>query len=215
MTFAWRIASLAFAAGLVVLWQLLADQVLVSRVFFPAPSRAFAVLGEWASNGELWHPLAGTVWRMLLGWGAATILGVALGAAIASSALTRDLFEPTIEFLPPLPSSAMIPRSSVTLLVPIFATTVRTASPPRIRTRSRRCGRRHPAGHRHARRPHGPRPPRAGPADASPVGAARRCGIARWSGLSLPGSGGRRTQRGRLGGALRSGVALPVQPVTA
>ena len=32
------------------------------------------------------------------GWGAATILGVALGALIASSALTRDLFEPTIEF---------------------------------------------------------------------------------------------------------------------
>ena len=83
MTLVWRIASLAFAAVLLALWQILADQGVISRVFFPAPSRAFAVLGEWASSGELWQPLAGTVWRMLLGWGGAIILGVALGAAIA------------------------------------------------------------------------------------------------------------------------------------
>jgi ABC-type nitrate/sulfonate/bicarbonate transport system permease component len=111
----WRLASLAFAAGLVGLWQLAADHGLISRVFFPAPSRAFDVLGEWAASGELWRPLAGTVWRTLAGWLGATALGVVLGAAIASSALTRDLFEPTVEFLRPLPSSAMIPPAILLL----------------------------------------------------------------------------------------------------
>jgi len=111
----WLIASVAFAAALVGLWQLLADQGLISRVFFPAPSRAFAFLGEWAGSGELWGPLLGTIWRTLVGWLGATMLGVILGAAIASSTVTRDLFEPTVEFLRPLPSSAMIPPAILLL----------------------------------------------------------------------------------------------------
>jgi ABC-type nitrate/sulfonate/bicarbonate transport system permease component len=115
MRAAWFAASLAFAAALVALWQLLADHGLISRVFFPAPSRAFDFLGEWTSSGELWGPLAGTVWRTLAGWLGATLLGVILGAAIASSPVTRDLFEPTVEFLRPLPSSAMIPPAILLL----------------------------------------------------------------------------------------------------
>ena len=105
----WRLASFAFAALLIALWQFAADHGLISRVFFPAPSRAFDVLREWVESGELWLPLAGTVWRTFAGWIAATVLGVILGAIIASSTTTRDLFEPSVEFLRPLPSSAMIP----------------------------------------------------------------------------------------------------------
>ena len=40
----WRLASFAFAALLIALWQFAADHGLISRVFFPAPSRAFDVL---------------------------------------------------------------------------------------------------------------------------------------------------------------------------
>jgi ABC-type nitrate/sulfonate/bicarbonate transport system permease component len=104
-----RLAGILFAAALVALWQVVADAGVVSRVFLPAPSRSFSVLWGWIGSGELWQPLAGTIWRMLLGWLGACMLGVALGAAIASSALTRDLFAPTVEFLRPLPSSALIP----------------------------------------------------------------------------------------------------------
>lgn len=112
---AWRIASLGFAALLIAAWELAVDHGLVSRVFFPAPSRSWAVLEGWIESGELWGPLAGTVWRTLAGWLAASIVGVALGAAIASAALTRDLFEPTVEFLRPMPSSAMIPPAILLL----------------------------------------------------------------------------------------------------
>lgn len=112
---AWRFASVAFAALLIALWEILVDHGHISRVFFPAPSRAFAVLQEWVSSGELWGPLAGTIWRTFAGWLAATALGVILGAVIASSTVTRDLFEPTVEFLRPLPSSAMIPPAILLL----------------------------------------------------------------------------------------------------
>jgi sulfonate transport system permease protein len=115
MNAGWRIASFAFAAGLIGLWQLAAEYNLVSRVFFPAPERIFAVLGEWFASGEVWEPLGGTVWRTLAGWLGATVLGVALGGAIASSPVARDLFEPTVEFLRPLPSSAMIPPAILLL----------------------------------------------------------------------------------------------------
>jgi sulfonate transport system permease protein len=115
MKAAWFAASLAFAAALVALWQVLADHGLISRVFFPAPSRAFDVLAEWVGTSELWQPLAGTVWRTVVGWLGATALGVILGAAIASSPVTRDLFEPTVEFLRPLPSSAMFPPAILLL----------------------------------------------------------------------------------------------------
>ena len=111
----WRLASFAFAALLIALWQFAADHGLISRVFFPAPSRAFDVLREWVESGELWLPLAGTVWRTFAGWIAATVLGVILGAIIASSTTTRDLFEPSVEFLRPLPSSAMIPPAILLL----------------------------------------------------------------------------------------------------
>jgi sulfonate transport system permease protein len=111
----WLIASLLFAAALVSLWELLSQHGFISKVFFPAPSRAFAFLGEWASGGELWGPLLGTIWRTLVGWLGATVIGVVLGAAIASSTVTRDLFEPTVEFLRPLPSSAMIPPAILLL----------------------------------------------------------------------------------------------------
>ena len=46
---------------------------------------------------------------MVYGWVAASLLGVALGAMIASSHLIRNMFQPLLEFLRPLPASAVIP----------------------------------------------------------------------------------------------------------
>ena len=100
---------LLFAAGLIAIWQLVAEFRLVSPVFLPAPSRAFGELWIRAEDGSLWPPLLATTRRMLLGWFLASLAGVALGAAIGLTPLARQLLEPTLEFLRPLPASAMIP----------------------------------------------------------------------------------------------------------
>jgi len=112
---AWAAASLAFLVAVVLAWQLVADAKLVNPMFLPAPDRAFATLAGWVESGELWDPLGRTVWRMFAGWIAASLAGVALGAAIASSRRARDLFEPSAEFLRPLPASAVLPAAALLL----------------------------------------------------------------------------------------------------
>ena len=60
-------------------------------------------------SGRLWQPLGATSLRMLYGWLLASLLGVALGVAIGSSRAARAYLEPTLDFLRPLPASAIIP----------------------------------------------------------------------------------------------------------
>ena len=47
--------------------------------------------------------------RMLLGWLLASVLGMGLGAWIGSSAMARAWLQPTLEFIRPLPASALLP----------------------------------------------------------------------------------------------------------
>lgn len=105
----WRVASLAMGLVLILLWQWIADQRLVSPVFLPGPDRAWAALVRGITTGDLMTKLLGTVERMLWGWLIASLVGIALGAAIGSSVRLRSYLVPTLEFLRPLPASAIIP----------------------------------------------------------------------------------------------------------
>jgi sulfonate transport system permease protein len=105
----WRAASFAVAAAFVGLWQLIADQRLVSPVFLPGPDRAWASLVRGFASGDLWVKLQGTLAHMAHGWLVASITGIALGAMIGSSRTMRSYVAPSLEFLRPLPVSAIIP----------------------------------------------------------------------------------------------------------
>jgi ABC-type nitrate/sulfonate/bicarbonate transport system permease component len=105
----WRLASLAVAAGFVALWQVVANLRLVSPVFLPGPDRAWAALVRGFATGELLAKLLGTLQHMALGWLLASIAGIVLGALIGSSRAMRAYVAPMLEFLRPLPASAIIP----------------------------------------------------------------------------------------------------------
>jgi ABC-type nitrate/sulfonate/bicarbonate transport system permease component len=105
----WRIASFAVAAGFIGLWQLVANLKLISPVFLPGPDRAWAALMRGFATGDLASKLVGTLEHMAYGWFAASIAGIALGALIGSSRLMRAYIAPSLEFLRPLPVSAIIP----------------------------------------------------------------------------------------------------------
>jgi sulfonate transport system permease protein len=107
--FFWRLASLGVAAGFVAAWQIVADLKLVSPVFLPGPDRAWTALFHGFAAGNLAQKLAGTISHMLEGWLIASIAGVALGALIGSSRAMRVYVGPMLEFLRPLPASAVIP----------------------------------------------------------------------------------------------------------
>ncbi|GLH77271.1 nitrate ABC transporter permease [Bradyrhizobium sp. SSBR45G] len=105
----WRLASFAVAAGIIALWQLAANQRLISPVFLPGPDRAWASLMRGFTSGDLLTKLMGTLTHMAYGWLLASIAGVALGAMIGSSKAMRIYVAPTLELLRPLPVSAIIP----------------------------------------------------------------------------------------------------------
>lgn len=104
-----RLGALGFALGLLLLWQVLASAKVISPLFFPSPFRTIEALWGQISNGQLWEPLTSTITRMAWGWLLASVLGVLLGALIANSSLVRRLTHPLLEFMRPLPASAIIP----------------------------------------------------------------------------------------------------------
>jgi ABC-type nitrate/sulfonate/bicarbonate transport system permease component len=105
----WRLGSLAVLAGFVAIWAEIAALKLVPPLFLPSPLRAWNALVAGFARGDLLAKLEGTLAHMATGWVAASLLGVALGAVIGSSARAREFVGPTLEFLRPLPASAVIP----------------------------------------------------------------------------------------------------------
>lgn len=105
-TAAW---SLGVLAALLALWWAASHGQWVSKVFLPTPEGALASLWEGLVHGDLLAFTRGTVGRMVQGWLLASAVGVALGAAIGVSAQARAYLQPTLEFVRPLPASAIIP----------------------------------------------------------------------------------------------------------
>lgn len=105
----WRLASLAVVGLAIVVWREIAAFKLVPPVFLPAPDRAFNALVTGLTRGDLALKLGGTIEHMLAGWLLASAVGVVLGGLIGSSPTARVYAAPTLEFLRPLPASAVIP----------------------------------------------------------------------------------------------------------
>lgn len=103
------IESLAVFAVLVGLWWAVSHGEWISKVFLPTPEATLASLGEGLADGDLPAFTGDTVLRMLLGWGLACAVGVVLGALIGSSPTARAWIQPTLEFIRPLPASAVMP----------------------------------------------------------------------------------------------------------
>ncbi len=103
------LGSAAVLLALMALWWAASHGQWVSKVFLPSPEAAVASLVEGLATGDLLGFTASTVMRMLLGWLLASLIGVALGALIGSSSAARAYIQPTLEFIRPLPASAIMP----------------------------------------------------------------------------------------------------------
>jgi sulfonate transport system permease protein len=99
--------SATVLAALLILWWAASHGQWVSKVFLPTPEATLASLVEGRS--ELTAFSMATVGRMALGWGLACLLGMALGALVGLSLWARQWIQPTLEFVRPLPASAVMP----------------------------------------------------------------------------------------------------------
>jgi sulfonate transport system permease protein len=75
----------------------------------PTPEATLDSLREGLVAGDLLAYSGATVSRMLQGWLLASAIGVGLGALIGISAAARAYLQLTLEFMRPLPASALLP----------------------------------------------------------------------------------------------------------
>jgi len=106
-------SAVGVAAG-VLIWQI-GSVVVHDNVLLPSPAETvrtwwYYLHHPYPALGEpLWmHALDSTV-RILIGWGAGTAIGLALGALMAGFRPARHFFDPFIEATRPLPPLAFIP----------------------------------------------------------------------------------------------------------
>lgn len=93
----------------IALWWLASSSGWVNRAFLPTPAATLESLLHGLAGGDLAAYTWATLSRMVSGWVLASALGIALGALIGSSERAREWIAPTLEFIRPLPASAVMP----------------------------------------------------------------------------------------------------------
>ena len=94
---------------LLLLWQVAVGSGLVESRLLPSPERVWTVLVTEIGNGQLPYHASVTISRALLGFALATLVGIPFAAAMARSALWRNLFEPIFFVGYPVPKIALFP----------------------------------------------------------------------------------------------------------
>lgn len=111
---------LSVALGL-ALWAALAASGLVSGILLPPPAEMARVAGIVLTEGyagvSFWTSYAVSMARLAIGFGAAVIVGAAIGVAMGRSRVLSNLLYPLIEIYRPLPALAYF-----ALLVLLFGT---------------------------------------------------------------------------------------------
>src|SRR5947209_17296986 len=106
----WRLASLAI---FLALWSVAGGLVEARRpfnpLFLPAPWVVIGALLELARKGQLWVHVAATLERVAVGFSAGAVLALALGLLAGQARAVRNVVEPVVELLRPIPPLAMLP----------------------------------------------------------------------------------------------------------
>jgi NitT/TauT family transport system permease protein/taurine transport system permease protein len=106
--------GLAGLAALAVIWQVVA-MILNDPVFLPSVSQTATSFAHYfgrpypAQGEPLWYDALTSLRRILIGFVAGTAIGVTLGAGMSASRVVRQVIDPIIEVLRPLPPLAFIP----------------------------------------------------------------------------------------------------------
>jgi NitT/TauT family transport system permease protein len=99
---------LSIATGL-ALWEVLSRLVVANPLFLAAPSQILAAIVSLAATGELWHHVGISGLEFVIGYAIASVLGIALGLAMASSPLAKQVTQPWISGLYATPTIALAP----------------------------------------------------------------------------------------------------------
>ena len=110
-----RAAALKLTAilGFLALWSLVSAAVVVAKlfnpIFLPGPWMIAGSLVTLAAKGQLWGHVVATLQRVALGFTTGALLAVGLGLPAGHFRFIRNLVEPVVEMLRPIPPLAMLP----------------------------------------------------------------------------------------------------------
>jgi len=97
-------------------WEFLIKQGFISLKSLPAPSTLIENFWQMAViNGTLWKHFSHSIYRFIIGYSTAAILGLIVGAILAQNKTMNVLFEPTFNLLMSVPTIAWIPIFLITL----------------------------------------------------------------------------------------------------
>lgn len=97
---------------LVLAWTAALALDLVSAVFLPSPAAVLSKLLQVSTTGfmdaTLWGHLVASLARVFAALGVSAVVGIPVGLAIGLSTIGRDVFDPLLEFLRPIPPLAYL-----------------------------------------------------------------------------------------------------------
>jgi NitT/TauT family transport system permease protein len=102
-------AGILSVAGGLLLWELISRFVVDNALFLAAPSQIAVAIYNLAVTGQLWHHVGVSAAEFALGYVIASILGIALGLAMASSATMKRALQPWVSGLYATPTIALAP----------------------------------------------------------------------------------------------------------
>ncbi|HYE92079.1 MAG TPA: ABC transporter permease [Terriglobales bacterium] len=105
--------KLVAVAAFLMLWSLAAGAVvafqLFNPLFLPGPWVVFGALVSLAAKGQLWSHVWATLERAGIGFATGAVLAIGLGLPCGYFRKVRNVVEPIVELLRPIPPLAMLP----------------------------------------------------------------------------------------------------------
>lgn len=95
--------------GLLAVWQIMVMSGIWDARFVPAPSSIFVRFYEMILNGQLWHHVSITLYRVSLGFTLGVVPAIVFGLLIAMFRPIRLFFEPLVAAVYPIPKVALMP----------------------------------------------------------------------------------------------------------
>lgn len=91
------------------IWQFLSTVGWINPVLLPSPERLVVALWELFDQGVLVTHTLASLWRVLIGFLLAALVGIAFGVVLGWSPILSDLMRPLVESLRPIPPIAWTP----------------------------------------------------------------------------------------------------------
>jgi ABC-type nitrate/sulfonate/bicarbonate transport system permease component len=99
--------------GFLALWSAVSTAVILLKlfnpIFLPGPWVVAGALVTLAVKGQLWGHIAATLERVAIGFSTGAVLAVGIGLPTGYFRVIRNLVEPVVELLRPIPPLAMLP----------------------------------------------------------------------------------------------------------